>query len=354
MDEIDNILNDIGVNTSSETPAPSVNEAAIQVEPSHLSDEDISEIISENIQDESPMDEGEVGQTTEELVEELNQELDEYLGEQATPSTPVQETLDENDAEDIDNGEEESQLPLNSPTLLVDESTTRFSGAEWYNEIQKARIVIAGVGGIGSNVAFQIARMSPASLILYDDDTVEMTNMSGQLYSREDVGSKKVDAIARMISNYTTAHQVMAIPERFDYTKIAGDVMICGFDNMAARKTFFYAWKYHLEGKTKEEKAKCLFLDGRLSLDTMQIICITGDDPYNIGRYEEHFLFSDSEAEPTVCSMKQTTYMACLISSLMVNLFTNFIANQLNPVIPYDLPFFTEYTAPNILFRTEN
>ena len=78
------------------------------------------------------------------------------------------------------------------------------------------------------------------------------------------------------------------------------------------------------------------------------------DEKYNIERYEKEFLFADYEADATICSMKQTTYLACMIGSLMVNLFTNFIANSLNPIIPYDLPFFTEYDAQNMLFKTES
>ena len=66
------------------------------------------------------------------------------------------------------------------------------------------------------------------------------------------------------------------------------------------------------------------------------------------------YLFTDAEAEETVCSMKQTTYMACMIASIMTNLFVNFTANLLDPVIPYDLPFFTEYDAQNMIFKTEN
>jgi hypothetical protein len=72
-----------------------------------------------------------------------------------------------------------------------------------------------------------------------------------------------------------------------------------------------------------------------------------------MARYSNNYLFSDDEADETVCSMKQTTYLACMIGSLMTNLFTNFVANLLNPVIPYDLPFFTEYDAQNMIFKTE-
>lgn len=257
-----------------------------------------------------------------------------------SPASPTEPTL--------------TPLPVNSPSLLVDESTTRFSGASWFNEIQKSRVIIAGIGGIGSNVAFQLARMAPANITLYDDDVVERVNMAGQLYSSKDIGQNKVDAIASMISIYTSAKQVNAIASKFTDNTEAGDIMICGFDNMAARKTFYNSWKRHLSTKTPETRAKCLFLDGRLSIDTLQIFCIQGDDEVSMNRYETEFLFSDFQAEHTVCSMKQTTYLACMIGSLMVNLFTNFIANSLNPVIPYDLPFFTEYDSQNMLFKTRS
>jgi hypothetical protein len=68
--------------------------------------------------------------------------------------------------------------------------------------------------------------------------------------------------------------------------------------------------------------------------------------------YAKKYLFTDAEAEETQCSLKQTTYLACMIGSVIVNLFTNWVANLINPIIPYDLPFFTEYDAQNMIFKT--
>jgi hypothetical protein len=249
---------------------------------------------------------------------------------------------------------EEPLIPLNSPTLLQDDSTSRFSGTEWYNEIKKQRIILAGCGGIGSWTALQLARMSPESLFIYDDDVVEMANMSGQLYGIQDIGIPKVDAIARIINSYTTAQNIYALNQRFTPETEAGDIMICGFDNMQARRTFFDAWQRHVFNLPKEEWYKCLYIDGRLSIDTLQVLCITGDNAYAITEYRDKYLFNDSEADATVCSMKQTTYLACMIGSFIVNLFTNHVANLLNPVIPYDLPFFTEYDSQHMIFKTEN
>lgn len=335
MNDIDDILQNLEIPVevpSSQDPTPT------EETNMSLSDEELDEIIEDN------------GISEEEESYDENQEEEN--------DTDIEESEDEEVEASIatteNNIPDDTKIPLNSPTLLVDESTTRFSGAEWFNEIQKARIIVAGIGGIGSNVAFQLARMIPANLTLYDDDTVEMVNMAGQLFSSEDIGKAKVDAISNMIYNYTSMRQVFTIRDKFTSNKEPGDIMICGFDNMRARATFFSSWVGHLKDKTEEERKKCLYLDGRLSIDTLQVLCITGDDHYNIDRYKKEFLFSDLQADATVCSMKQTTYLACMIGSLMVNLFTNFIANSLNPIIPYDLPFFTEYDAQNMLFKTES
>lgn len=146
---------------------------------------------------------------------------------------------------------------------------------------------------------------------------------------------------------------VYAVPEKFTSECEAGDIMICGFDNMEARNTFFNSWETHVMCKPEEERRKCLFIDGRLSMDELQVLCMSGEDSYNIMRYRNEFLFSSREAEHTVCSMKQTTYLASMIGSFIVNLFTNWVANLLDPVIPYDVPFFTNYNAQNMLLNFE-
>lgn len=90
-----------------------------------------------------------------------------------------------------------------------------------------------------------------------------------------------------------------------------------------------------------------------MAAEKFQVLAITGDDEYNIKRYKDEFLFSDEEAEETLCSYKQTTYMANMIGSVMVNLFTNFMANKAGSPIPRSLPFLTSYTGDFLMFNTE-
>lgn len=235
------------------------------------------------------------------------------------------------------------------------DSTSRFSSAIWYEKIQQQSIILAGLGGIGSFVAFLLSRMRPASLFIYDDDTVETVNMSGQMFGIQDVGKLKTVSVCNMITNYSDFRDTFAVDHRFDSTSQAGNIMICGFDNMAARRTFFNSWDQHVKSYNDvSDRAKCLFIDGRLAAESFQVLCLKGNDPYAIEKYTEHWLFSDDEAEETICSYKQTSFCANMIASTMVNCFVNFIANQCNPLIPRDVPFLTEYDASMMYFKTQS
>ena len=245
------------------------------------------------------------------------------------------------------------QYPENSDSLNIAEHTSRFSGASWFEAIQKKTIILAGLGGIGSYVCFLLARVQPTSIFIYDDDIVEAANMSGQLYGRSDVGDYKANAIASMVGNYANYDSIFAITERFTSECEATDIMICGFDNMEARKTFFRKWCTHVNTKSLEDKKKCLFIDGRLSAEYLQVFCLTGDDYESINKYSNDALFSDEEADETVCSYKQTSYMANMIGSLIVNVFTNFVANEVAGAPIRELPYLTTYDGNSMQLKIE-
>lgn len=245
------------------------------------------------------------------------------------------------------------EIPVNSQTITVDETTSRFSGAIWYEEIQKQAVTLAGVGGVGSYVGFLLGRLKPQRLIIYDPDRVETVNMSGQLYGQTDVGNYKSVALSIMIRNYANYNNIVALNDRFDANSEATDIMICGFDNMAARKLFFDKWAAHVASKPAEERANCLYIDGRLAAEEFQVLSIQGNDDRAMKEYEGKWLFSDVEAEETICSYKQTTFMANMIASVMVNVFVNFVANQCNPIIDRDVPFFISYDASTMFTKVE-
>lgn len=245
----------------------------------------------------------------------------------------------------------EDEIPKNSETLLISEETSRFNSAIWFDKTRKQDVTIAGLGGIGSYVVFMLSRLYVNTMTLYDPDKVERVNLSGQLYNSNQIGDYKVDAAANMIANYSNYYSFVAKHEKLDENSMISKVTICGFDNMKARKDAFRNWTNFVARLPEEERGECLFIDGRLAAEELQVFCIKGDDTDGERRYEP-YLFSDSQAAPTVCSYKQTTFMANMIGSIIVNLFINFVANQCNPLIDRDLPFYTEYNAETMYFKT--
>lgn len=272
------------------------------------------------------------------------------VGEEERVAESSDSILSEEDEAYLNEVIENQHLEIPPIAEEAHDETARFSGAEWFNKIQGKTIIVGGAGGISSNTVFQLARVHPGSIYIFDDDTVEEVNLAGQMFNNSSVGKKKVDAIAAIVRDFCRYESIFAMPERYTGNSFTADIMLCGFDNMKARKIFFNNWCKHVDRQT--DKSKCLFIDARLSFDTLQVFTVTGDDEFNKTRYEKEFLFSDDEADETVCSLKQTTFMACMTASFIVNSVVNFCANELTPMIK-QLPFFIEYDS-NLMYLKES
>lgn len=246
-------------------------------------------------------------------------------------------------------------IPENSKTLLMNEFTSRFNSAIWYDKILTKKVILAGVGGIGSYVGLLLSRLQIQRIEIYDPDIVESVNISGQLYPLSSIGDSKTSALIRLMREFSSYYNYNAHTGRFDEHSNAGPIMICGFDNMQARKIFFAKWHTYVNSLSTEDRKNCLYIDGRLAAEEFQILSIQGDDERAIDEYKNKWLFSDDEAEATICSYKQTTFMANMIASMMVNVFVNFVANQSDPapIIPRDIPFFISYSADTMFTKVE-
>jgi hypothetical protein len=243
--------------------------------------------------------------------------------------------------------QEESVAPTVYNTQLNSVTTTRFSGAEWFTKINEQDIVIGGAGGISSWLTFLLARTNAGHITIYDNDKVEAVNLAGQFFGIHDVGIYKVVAVNKQVREFADYYMLDYNYTLYDIHSKVSPVMMCGFDNMEARKLFFRKWKSNLVGNPNPETF--LFIDGRLSAECLQVLCIQGDDDQAIKAYEEQYLFSDDMADATVCSYKQTSFMANMIAATMVNIFVNWCANQVGSFRP--VPFFTEYDAVTMQYK---
>ncbi|MDD6794814.1 MAG: sulfur carrier protein ThiS adenylyltransferase ThiF [Clostridiaceae bacterium] len=93
---------------------------------------------------------------------------------------------------------EKMQKP--SKRELEEAMDKRFS-PEIYAKLKKAEVAVAGLGGIGSNVAVNLARSGVGHIHLVDFDTVDLTNLNRQAYTINHLGRLKTEALKEILLN---------------------------------------------------------------------------------------------------------------------------------------------------------
>ena len=75
-------------------------------------------------------------------------------------------------------------------------------GKEGLNKLKESKIIVFGVGGVGSFVVEALTRAGVGNLVLVDNDTVCISNLNRQIHATQaTVGSVKVEAMkARVLS----------------------------------------------------------------------------------------------------------------------------------------------------------
>ncbi|MDD3652900.1 MAG: sulfur carrier protein ThiS adenylyltransferase ThiF [Desulfotomaculaceae bacterium] len=68
-----------------------------------------------------------------------------------------------------------------------------------YEKIKKGKVAIAGLGGLGSNIAVMLARSGVGQLLLIDFDVVEPSNLNRQSYYISHLGLPKTVALKKQL-----------------------------------------------------------------------------------------------------------------------------------------------------------
>lgn len=66
-------------------------------------------------------------------------------------------------------------------------------------KLRSAHVAIAGLGGLGSNIAVMLARSGVGHIFMVDFDVVDVTNLNRQMYGIPHVGQKKTDALKEIL-----------------------------------------------------------------------------------------------------------------------------------------------------------
>lgn len=117
--------------------------------------------------------------------------------------------LTESTEEPKDRPESEAVSPLHRSSLLL--------GSQAMENLQKARVLVAGCGGVGSFAVEALARSGVGHLILIDADTVEASNINRQLCAlHSTTGQWKTDVLKKRIADINPLCEVESWQEFYD------------------------------------------------------------------------------------------------------------------------------------------
>lgn len=114
-------------------------------------------------------------------------------------------------------------------------------GIEGQERLLESRVLIVGMGGLGSPVAMYLAASGVGTLVIADGDKVELSNLQRQIvHTTRSVGEHKVLSAARTLQQLNPAVTVVPIAERLDgerlMAEVAGaDAVVDGSDTFATR-----------------------------------------------------------------------------------------------------------------------
>jgi molybdopterin-synthase adenylyltransferase len=133
--------------------------------------------------------------------------------------------------------------------MLTDKELQRYDrqimlpgfGQEGQEKLKKAKVFLAGAGGLGSPVAYYLAAAGVGTIVIVDHDTVELSNLNRQiLHWEENIGKSKTESAVRKLSGFNTAIKIKGIAATIDASTVNNlvgdaDVIVDAMDNLPTR-----------------------------------------------------------------------------------------------------------------------
>ena len=140
--------------------------------------------------------------------------------------------------------------PVPPPLELGDEQLLRYNrqimlpeiGVEGQERLWTSRVLLVGLGGLGSPIAMYLAASGVGHLVLVDHDAVDLSNLQRQIvHTTASLGEPKVRSAARTLAALNPEVRVDAVTRALSGESLrrevaAADVVVEATDNLEARR----------------------------------------------------------------------------------------------------------------------
>lgn len=200
----------------------------------------------------------------------------------------------------------------------------------------KFRILLVGLGTIGSWTAVAMEKIGCENMIMFDNDKVATPNIGCQVYVPEELRLLKTDAMFERLNR--KENNIDAVNSKIEeYPKELFDqaqLIVNAADSMDTRK-------FLIENLTDKQT----LIDGRMAGNAIEIYTAVGSDPVSIETFKKS-LFDSSQARPIPCGMKAVAYNGFVCAGLLTDLVAKYANGEKLPAeILVDLRNLTLFTG---------
>lgn len=155
-------------------------------------------------------------------------------------------------------------------------------GEAGQQKLKRARVFIAGAGGLGSAIAVYLAAAGVGTILIADDDKVELSNLNRQvMHSDADIGRFKIDSALEKLRRLNPAVTIDGHKKNINEATVSDltggcDAIVDAMDNLptryllnktalAMKRPFFYGAVNGFEGRAltvvpgKSACLRCLY-----------------------------------------------------------------------------------------------
>jgi len=189
----------------------------------------------------------------------------------------------------------------------------------------KMPLHVVGVGATGSNDVLVAAKIGLEPIHVWDEDTVEISNNGGQIYSLDDIGKPKVLALQETVQKLAGMNLVVHNKWWTSKDKLRG-IIVCGVDSMKTRKEL---WTH-----VRSRSIPCpLFIDHRIGGETAIVFTVPTQNSLACERFEET-LHTDEEAAPLPCTQRGCYDINNIVAGLTIRQIRKWLIQGDKSIIP--------------------
>ena len=235
-------------------------------------------------------------------------------------------------------------------------------GTNGQEKLQNAKVLIIGIGGLGSAVLPYLAAAGIGEIGIIDDDIIDVSNLQRQvIYKTNSVGNSKVFEAAAMALSLNPSIRINAIAEKLDSKNAISlfeqyDIMVDATDNLNTKylindaccltnKPFVYGSIYKFEGQVSVfnyengPTYRCLFPEEKTVVKNCNEAGVLGVSVGIIG------MFQANEVLKMVLGIGELLLGKLLVYNMLNNDQQKFEFYKTNEIIIDKLFFKNKYTS---------